>query len=217
MRCVRAEGSPDRRPRDRCPTLWLHQRLKRRRNFSTTRPYLPVICSSGESIQNSRMFPGGIFFTNPCKTTESARAFVNSLIDSMPGLVGESCYQAHLDPEGTTTKCCISVIHRRCPSASRPTPKQTVDARKITSGKTVLPTAIRWTRNCGERSHSAVVGERSPCVWCLRLPGLLAARSKNATEISPAQQRRGWRGQTRYQCNYVVERYQVCENIQVVE
>jgi len=60
------------------------------------------------------MFPGGIFFTNPCKTTESARAFVNSLIDSMPGLVGESCYQAHLDPEGATTKCCISVIHRRC-------------------------------------------------------------------------------------------------------
>ena len=33
-------------------------------------PNLPVICASGESIQNSRMFPGGIFFTNPCKTTE---------------------------------------------------------------------------------------------------------------------------------------------------
>jgi len=80
-----------------------------------------------------------------------------------------------------------------CPYQDRP-PKQTVVAHKITSGKTVLPAAMRWTRNCGERSHSAVVGERSPCVWCLRLPGLLVARAKNVAEISPAQQRRGWRG-----------------------
>jgi hypothetical protein len=106
------------------------------------------------------MVPGGIFFTNPHTKQnywKRARAFVNSWIDSMLGLVREWCYQAHMDPEGATTKCCISVIHRRCPSVSRPTTKRTVDVHEITSGNTVLSTAMRWTRNCGERSHSAVV------------------------------------------------------------
>jgi hypothetical protein len=139
------------------------------------------------SVMGSRIrVPDGIFFpihTKQQNYWKRARAFINSWIDSMLGLVGEWCCQAHMDFEGATTKCCISVVHRRCPSVSRPT-----------TGKTVLPTAMRWTRNCGERSHSAVVGERSPCVWCLRLPGLLVARAKNVAEISPAQQRRGWRG-----------------------
>jgi CheY-like chemotaxis protein len=38
--------------------------------FRSLDPNLPVIYASGNSIQNSRMVPGSVFFTKPCKTTE---------------------------------------------------------------------------------------------------------------------------------------------------
>jgi hypothetical protein len=93
--------------------------------FRSLDPNLPVIYASGNSIKNSRIASSSPSHTKQQNYWKRARGFVNSWlrIDSAFGLAGGWCFQAHMDAEGATTKCCISVIHRRCPSVSRPTTK----------------------------------------------------------------------------------------------